>query len=317
VAVALGRLGEAGSAGLERLAADPDAGVRSRAVRELVQQQHPRGLELLERTVSDEAIPADERRGLLIYVGFYGEGARALLTRLSTDRSALLRAEAIRGLSRLSGATGAGPGFLVPCLEDESIDVRRTAAQGLSQWLSSQRAVATPPAWPTAEELGRLQASPFPDVRQLAVRLTSMLPAATRFRVLSDACLDDDTAVRCDAILNLALLGTPEALEFVARSLEDPESEVVLAAVRALAVRPLAQSRQLLQAFLGRCTDPAIKALVTNVLAETSGGAAVRVRPSRPTAPRHLPAERVQPQRPRPRPAPRPLLPPPPVPVAP
>jgi HEAT repeat protein len=303
VAGALGRLGESGYAGLERLAVDADAGVRSRAVRELVQLQHPRGLELIERNVVDEAIPADERRGLLVYVGFYGEGARPLLTRLATDRSALLRAEAIRGLSRLSGAAGGGPGFLVPCLEDESIDVRRTAAQGLTQWFSAQRAAVGPATWPTDADLARLQASPFADVRLLAVRLTSMLPPERRLAALTDACLDDDTPVRCEAILHLAMLGTPAALELVARSLEDPESEVALAAVRALAMRPAAQSQPLLQAFHDRCADAAVKAMLANVLAEMSRGGPVRVRPLRSSVPRAVPAERLP--APRPRPLPR------------
>jgi HEAT repeat protein len=300
VAGALGRLGESGFGGLERLAADPDAGVRSRAVRELVQLQHPRGLELIERSVADDAIPADERRSLLVYVGFYGEDARPLLTRLSTDRSVLLRAEAIRGLSRLSGAAGGGAGFLVPCLEDESIEVRRAAAQGLTQWLSSRRSPATPAPWPTDADLARLQASPFADVRLLAVRLASMLPPEARVGVLADACLDDDTPVRCEAILHLALLGTPAALDLVARSLEDPEAEVALAAVRALAMRPSAQSRQWLQAFHDRCPDGAVKATVADVLAELSGGGPARVRPLRPAVPRGIPGERVLPQRLRP-----------------
>ncbi len=296
VAGALGRLGDAGFAGLERLADDADPSVRSRAGRELVQLQHPRGLELIERNVVDDTIPVDERRGLLVYVGFYGERARDLLTRLSTDRSALLRAEAIRGLSRLSGAAGGGPAFLVPCLTDESIDVRRTAAQGLLQWLSSPPAAQA--TWPSAADLAGLQASAFADVRLLAVRLASMLPPEVRLAVLTDACLDDDTPVRCEAILQLALLGTPAALDLVARSLEDPESEVILGAVRALAVQPSAQSRQLLQAFHDRCADASVKALVASVLAETSTGAPVRVQSVRPTGVRGAP--------PRLRPVPRP-----------
>lgn len=294
VAGALGRLGDAGFAGLERLAEDADPSVRSRAVRELVQVQHPRGLELIERNVVDDAIPVDERRGLLVYVGFYGERARDLLTRLATDRSALLRAEAIRGLSRLAGAAGGGPGFLVPCLADESIDVRRTAAQGLLQWLSSPHTPAGQAVWPSAADLAGLQASTFADVRLLAVRLTSMLPPEVRLAVLTDACLDDDTPVRCDAILQLALLGTPAALDLVARSLEDPESEVILGAVRALAVQPSAQSRQLLQAFHDRCADASVKALVASVLAETSSGAPVRVQSVRPTGARGVP-QRLRP----------------------
>ncbi len=315
VAGALGRLGESGFAGLERLAVDADPGVRSRAVRELVQLQHPRGLELIERNVTDDAIPADERRGLLVYVGFYGEAARALLTRLSSDRSALLRAEAIRGLSRLSGGAKEGPEFLVHCLEDESIEVRRTAAQGLTQWLSSGHASTASVSWPTGADLTRLQVSPFADVRLLAVRLTSMLPPEARLGALSDACLDDDTPVRCEAIVHLALLGTPAALDLVARSLEDPEAEVALAAVRALALRPSTQSRQLLQAFHDRSTDASVKALVASVLAEMSSAGPVRIRSLRPSAPRAVPAERVVPRRLRPVPPSPGALPP--VPVAP
>ncbi len=315
VAGALGRLGDAGFAGLERLAEDADPGVRSRAVRELVQLQHPRGLELLERNVVDEAIPADERRGLLVYVGFYGEAARPVLTRLATDRSAVLRAEAIRGLSRLPGAAGGGPRFLVPCLDDESIDVRRTAAQGLAQWLASPRAAADQPGWPTAEDLNTLQASPFADVRLLAVRLTSRLAPEVRLQVLTDACLDDDTPVRCEAIQQIAQLGSSAALELVARSLEDPDAEVVLAAVRALAMRPSAQSRQVLKTFHDRCADPAVKMLLANVLAEMSDGGTVRDRALRPAATRGVPRERVSP--PRARPGPPPVRTVPPIPSAP
>ncbi len=66
VARSLGRLGASGFPGLERLALDVDPGVRLQAVQELVQLQHPRGLEQLERCVQDDAIPADERRSLLV-----------------------------------------------------------------------------------------------------------------------------------------------------------------------------------------------------------------------------------------------------------
>jgi HEAT repeat protein len=299
---ALARLGEAGYAGLERLAEDADAGVRARAVRELVQLQHPRGLELIERSMADEAIPLEERRGLLVYLGFYGERAKALLTRLTTDRSPLLRAEAIRGLSRLPGAAGGGPEFLVPCLTDESVDVRRTAAQGLLQWCSAQRAAAAAGVWPSGADLAQLQGSPYADVRLLAVRLTLVLPPEARLDALTEACLDDDTPVRCEAILRLASLGSPAALDVVGRSLEDPEPEVAMAAVRALAMRPSDQSRQLLQAYHDRCEDARVKALVASVLAEMGHGGAVQVRPLRSPVPPGAPVERIVPQKRRPLP---------------
>lgn len=287
---ALGRLGAGGFAGLERLAADDDAGVRLRAVRELVQLQHPGGLQLLERTVADEAIPAEERRGLLVYAGFYGDGAKALLTRLSTDRSALLRAEALRGLARLDGADGGGPDFFLPCLEDESAEVRRTASQSLLRWASARRGDQGPGTWPTPEALDGLLGSAYPDVRLLAVRLAGLLEPAPRLEVLTDACLDDDAAVRGEAIVALAVLGQPEALELVSRSLEDPNPQVALAAVRALSLRPTDQSRQLLQAFHDRCADPSLKASVASVLAGMGSGAPVQIRGSRWPAARSSPA---------------------------
>jgi HEAT repeat protein len=289
-AQALGRLGAGGFAGLERLATDSDPGVRIRAARELVQLQHPRGLDLLERSMADETIPAEERRGLLVYTGFYGESARPLLTRLSTDRSALLRAEALRGLARLAGAEGGGPEFFLPCLEDESPEVRRTAAQSLTRWAASHRENQGAQAWPTAAGLGRLLTSVYPDVRILAVRLATALEAPARLDVLTEACLDDDSAVRCEAILHLAILGDAEALALVSRSLDDPKTDVMLAAVRALSVRPTAQSRQLLQAFHDRCSDPSLKAAVATVLSAMGGSAPGLVRPSRWPLPRTVPA---------------------------
>jgi HEAT repeat protein len=279
-AQALGRLGAAGFAGLERLAGDDDPSVRVRAVRELVQRQHPRGLELIERTAVDEAIPAEERRGLLVYAGFYGNGARPLLTRLSTDRSALLRAEALRGLARLTGAEGGGPEFLLPCLTDESVDVRRTAVQALTRWVATRRGNRDAQAWPSPDDLRGLLGSAYPDVRLLAVRLASALEPGPRLETLTDACLDDEPEVRCEAIRSLAMLAEPEALALVSRSLDDPRSDVVLAAVQALALRPTEQSRQVLQAFHDRCADASLKASVAAVLAGLSGGP-VQVRPQR------------------------------------
>jgi len=280
VARALGCVGGAGFPGLEKLAGDADPGVRLQAVQELVQMQHPQGLQYLERCALDEAVPADERRDLLVYAGFYGEQAKTLYTRLSTATSALLRAEAIRGLARLQGEKDGNPGFLLPCLEDESEEVRRTAAQGLLRWANSARAQGAGVPWPTAADVARLQTSRYADVRLLAVHLTDLLPPEARLGALTDACLDDDTPVRCAAILNLALLGSPEALDLVGRSLDDPQPEVVMAAVRALAVRPSAQSRAQLLAFHNRCPDPSLKAVVAAVLADMEGGGPVRLRPS-------------------------------------
>jgi len=296
---ALGRLGADGFAGLERLAVDADAGVRLRAVRELVQLQHPKGLALMEQAVMDEAIPAEERRGLLVYAGFYGDGARPLLTRLSTDRSALLRAEALRGLARLAGVDGGGPEFFLPCLEDESPEVRRTAVQSLVRWAATRRGSQPGPgAWPTPEALERLLGSGYADVRLLAVRLAASLEPGPRLEVLTDACLDDEPSVRGEAIVALAVLGQPEALELVARSLDDPNPQVVLAAVRALSLRPTEQSRQLLQAFHDRCTEPALKASVASVLAGMGSGGPVQIRASRWPASRPTPAPGVPPLRP-------------------
>ncbi len=230
--------------------------------------------------------------------------ARTLLTRLSTSRSALLRAEAIRGLTRLQGEVSSGPDFLWPCLEDESAEVRRTAAQGLLRWAASRRARDPATAWPAAEDVSRLLVSPHADVRLFAVRLAAMLAPEARLEALTEACLDDETSVRCEAILNLALLGSPEAVELVARSLYDPQPEVVLSAVRALAMRPLPQSRQQLQSFHDSCGDPSMKAAVAAVLSEMGSGGPVRVRPS------PWPASRgATPPPVRPRAVPRPVAP--------
>ena len=304
LARALARLGAAGFAGLERLAEDADPAVRSRAVQELVQLQHPRGLELLERTVLDERIAADERRSLLLYAGFYGESVRPLLTRLAGERSAGLRAEAVRGLSRLSAGTGEGPDFLVSCLADESIEVRRTAAQGLTRWVTLNQQSEPARPWPTAEETQRWLTSPYSDVRLLAIRLSLRLASAVRLEVLTDALLDDDTAVRCEGIQHLAMLGTAEAISLLARSLDDPDGEVALAAVRAMAARPSAQSRELLEAFHGRCQDATVKAAVAAVLAETAAGRPVRLRPTRWPNPPPFPGESLPTPR-RPLPLPR------------
>jgi HEAT repeat protein len=263
---------------------------------------------MLERIALDEAIAPDQRRLLLVYAGAYGERAKTLLARLSTDRSAVLRAEAIRGIGRLSAVGSEGVTFLAACLDDPSAEVRSTAAQGLLRWHTVRRQPGTSGPWPTSDELARLLASPYPDVRILAVRLAVTLEPETRFGFLSDACLDDDTSVRCEAILHLAILGTPQALELAARSLDDPEPEVVLATARALAMRPSAQNRQLLDSFHSRCTDAAVKTSIASLLTAmndrgptplrlplslppgpVSGGRRTPSRPASPVPPRATP----------------------------
>ncbi|NLF17890.1 MAG: hypothetical protein GX595_11630 [Lentisphaerae bacterium] len=321
----LGRLGGDGFAGLERLSADADPGVRLQAVQELVQLQHPEGLALLERCVLDDAIGALERRDLLLYAGFYGAAAEPLLRRLAGSSSAVLRAEAIRGLSRLSGADGARPDFLLASLEDASGDVRRVAAQALARWaVMSGRSQGEAPAWPTVPDLAGLQASPYADVRLLAVRLSTRLDPLARLEVLTEACLDDDLPVRLEALQHLAVLGTPAAFEMLTRSLDDPDPAVAMAAVRALSMRPQPQALAILQAFHERCRDDEVRAAVAAVLEDLRPPPAVPAVPEAPGAPsapvrgpyrsmpprvvpRPAPVPRTVPMpRPAPRPAPAP-----------
>ncbi len=287
-AAALGRLGAAGTPALERLAADADPGVRVAAARELIPSHYPRGLALLERCLTDETIPAEDRGGLLVYAGLYGQDAKALLTRLSADRSPALRAEALRALARLNEASREGPGFFLQHLSDESPEVRRTAAQGLLRWAGTRgNAGGAAGGWPRQDDLVRLLGSPFQDVRLLAVRLSGALPEAARLEVLTEACLDDDPGVRCEAIASLAMAGEPAALDLVARSLDDPKPEVVLAAVRALSLQSTPRSREILQGFHDRCGDPSLKAALRAVLDGMGGGdEPVRIRPSRWPLPR-------------------------------
>ncbi|MBN2448822.1 MAG: HEAT repeat domain-containing protein, partial [Lentisphaeria bacterium] len=265
---AAARLGAAGSPLLERLAEDADDGTRLEAVEGLVRLQHPRGLDLLTRTVLDESLPADQRRTLVTYAAFYEGQAEELLRRLTQSSSGILRAEALRGLARLAGPDAEADAFL-GYLSDPSVEVRRSAGQAILRLATQRRRTPTGEAVAavTGEQVLGLFGSPHPDVRQLGVGLSAVLAPEDGLRVLVEACLDEDTGVRCEAIRRLGVLGTPQALELVVQSLEDPDPEEAIAAANTLGQRPDAAAAQALRQFLEGAAEGPVRDAATLAVA--------------------------------------------------
>ena len=266
VARALGRLGGAGFGGLEKLLNDTDSQVRLDAVRELVEKRHPRGVELIKETVLDESLPAEERQGLVPYAGMYAKDAEGLLLELLDSPSAVIRAAALRTLSRLP-SPDRGLEFYARYLDDDSIEVRQSAGRILPRLVArSGKIPGAKKETFTPERLQGLLDSPHADVRVLALRLASLLEPEAREDLLVDACLDSDTTVRCEAIRRLAMSGSPTGEDMAIRSLNDPDADIVKAAVEGLAMHPSPRGIKALQALDQRCRDPEVKRLLTLIL---------------------------------------------------
>lgn len=148
---------------------------------------------------------------------------------------------------------------IAPLLDDLFAELRPAAMVPLLAWYGSGR---TSPARAAVEraisrlgsrhtaELARLFDHHDQGVVRGAVLIAKLVPAPPLVAPLERTIGSGDTALRTDAVVALSAIASPAAMQVIERSCRDPEREVRIAALRAIALRGYQPARGEVQALL-------------------------------------------------------------------
>jgi len=206
---------------------------------------------LIQAFLEDERISAEDRAKIAPVLILWPSVVIPCLTKLVGSAPTPLRVQAIRALGALGRRRNQGADVHVPLalflkqLDSRSPEVRKAASRAV---------------FPRAKELrdGEITAlsrSEFPDVRLLAIQTARLSSAKTADALLSDLILDDDQAVRCGAIREVARRRSNDWEFVMAQSLRDPSEAIARVSVDALLFPRDAATRKLLADFLREKPD--------------------------------------------------------------
>ena len=292
-------LGEAGSPILKRLFEDADANVRFEAISKYAQQFQPDSFSILQDAILDESIPASLRVKLCAQLRYFRKEAGDFAKSLLEHPNNSIKAAALQLFA--SNAFGELPTeYLLSLVDSEDAEIRQSTIRIL------QARLRNPP--PARDVIERLFASPYSNVRILALNLARSLPNKKEYEQLFlDAMLDDDVTVRKTALQSLTFLRPEGFEELLITSLEDEEAEIRETAANTLCIGlPNPKVAEALKKALPALQKPFVVSRVNNYLERyerrTEGsnnrpqGNAVQSHPIRPNGARPYRTIRTLPQ---------------------
>lgn len=228
-----------------RLAADADLEVGTEALLAMFRQGRKEVLPELRRRLDAPGLPAPLAERIIVMFPILGAEAEAPLRELLGHARAEYRLQALRVLPAVRpGAPG--PELCLALQADSAATVRQAAAL----LLQAGPALA-------ADRFKPLMASKFADVRSLAVALTRSLPPAAAAPLLFDLLLDEDAAVRAQAVCEIGRRRLPDWLQTLTVALDDDSDEVAAQAADMLLQSNLPEATQVLTDYLNRTSRAA------------------------------------------------------------
>ncbi len=241
---------------LRQLARDPESAVRSAAIQRLVQLKDQQAFAQLRLVVADEAVPPEERAPLVPLLAGNITEALPFLLKLAEEGPDVLHAAAVRTLA--SAPRGKIPAaFFLKRLDHTSTDVQQAAAVGL------RRAVySLPPA-----DLEKVFEFPDPALRTLALQQAFRLPVPQAAKMVETGLKSENPQLRGMAARIACVKKFPDWLNIARKHLEDPSAAVRRSVALALIPNREPASRNLLQQFIAKGTDPALANTIRSELA--------------------------------------------------
>ncbi len=237
---------------LQTLAQDEDFVVRQTAQLALYQlEPNRKTLEPLLAQLNDQRT-SQEMAGRIVYsvTSLDGDAPREILEDLLKDPQPKYMAEVLQLYSSLY-RTHLSPEMVLPFTEDSSSEVRLTAMSALQRIQGKVE----------QQHLKRLMTSRYPDVREQVTSLTRSLSPKVSEDILFELLLDEDDRVRISALREMATRRIPGWQDVLARSLDDPNPELVQMSILLFAGKPDPASISTLQEFAARCDDPKLRGL--------------------------------------------------------
>jgi HEAT repeat protein len=187
----------------------------------------------------------------------------AVLVALLQDDSPDIRRTAAESLGKI-GDQSALPAVL-PLLNDSMPAVRAAAAQALGR-------TASPTDEPAIAGLSRLLADPDEKVRRAAAIAIGDIEPSPRLMVpVADLIRSSDVGVRRAAVRALLLVDTGQMAGWLLPLLDDPDAEVRQGAVAALSISGDARAAAALRKRLAEDPSPAVRAEAAYHLGELNG----------------------------------------------